>query len=103
MIAPAFVERAAPAYFGFATNVICAADASSMPATPLILMSDAFSTRPPRRCAKSCNFMRQILISPERGEPGAAGVGCHLARGNLLSPDPRRVDYLWSAKVEIPG
>src|SRR5208337_731909 len=56
--AEAAVVLAAAAYFGFATNVMCPADASSIPATPVITVSGSpFSNVAPSSDAISASFI----------------------------------------------
>src|ERR1700685_2376814 len=62
--AAALVVRAAAAYLGLATKLICPGPASSMPATPVISVSgEPFSSRAPKVEAICPSFM---MIS--RGE-----------------------------------
>src|SRR5580698_905100 len=67
--AAALVVRAAAAYLGLATKVICPGPASSMPATPVISVSgEPFSSRAPRVEAIFASFMGASFIVVSGGE-----------------------------------
>src|SRR5215470_10861893 len=83
MTAEARVLRAAAAYFGFATKVTCPAVASSIPATPLISVSDEpFSRRASRASASLESFIglqRLYATSVARAPTPAKSMRCHKA------------------------